>query len=375
MPSSIRPERVSISPDHAPPPFAEEAGSGADFGLAFAQAEDAMPEGAAVPVPWDLLMPAQGVVSKEAEPASELALSLPETSPMRLNVPYTNPKGASAGLAPLAAMETPPPHPGAQPDATPDAPIPPDRDAPPMGKAVPDAAGTAPPQAAMVSPPAANRPDAPPGPVQQETGAQTNTSGVAQTPAPLVSAPPSQGQTIAPTPDNSGPAPSPADTLPENGSEPAPGAVSAPGSAPAPPASDTPRALSVRPAPAAVTSQLVEVIRQAPDGPVELTLRPEELGRLRITLTPQESGMIVSVQAERGETGDLLRRHIDLLDQELSDLGYTDIRFDFGQGTPRRDTPRNTPPALEGTPPGPAPAQADQTPARRRTTGVLDIRI
>ncbi|ALG88988.1 MULTISPECIES: flagellar hook-length control protein FliK [Actibacterium] len=368
MPSSIRPERVSIPPDHAPPPFAEEAGSGADFGLAFAQAEEEMPEGAAAPVPWDLLMPVQAVVSKEAEPASEVALSLLETAPMRLNVPCTNPKDASVGLAPLAAMETPPPHPGAGPDATPDVPIPPHRDAPPMGKAVPDAARAAPPQAAMVSPPAADRPDPPPGPVLQETGARTNASSAAQAPAPHVSAPASQGQPLAAVP-------SPSDPLPETGSEPAPGAVSAPGSAAAPPASDTPRVLSAAPAPAAVTSQLVEVIRQAPDGPVELTLRPEELGRLRITLTPQESGMIVSIQAERGETGDLLRRHIDLLDQELSDLGYTDIRFDFGQGTPRRDTPRNTAPALEGTPPGPGPAQADQTPARRRTMGVLDIRI
>lgn len=84
-----------------------------------------------------------------------------------------------------------------------------------------------------------------------------------------------------------------------------------------------------------IAQQLTEVARQMPDRPVELTLNPDELGRVRLTFTMSDSGIHVAVIAERGETMDLLRRHIETLAQEFRDMGYKDVNFDFsrsGQG-------------------------------------------
>ncbi len=80
-----------------------------------------------------------------------------------------------------------------------------------------------------------------------------------------------------------------------------------------------------------MAQQVAEVARMLPDRPVELTLSPEELGRLRLTFTAEGGAMAVAVSAERPETMDLLRRHIDTLAQELRDIGYTDVSFDFAQ--------------------------------------------
>lgn len=84
-----------------------------------------------------------------------------------------------------------------------------------------------------------------------------------------------------------------------------------------------------------VAQQLAEVARQMPDRPIELALNPEELGRVRLTFTMTDGGISVAVIAERGETMDLLRRHIDTLAQEFRDMGYKDVNFEFsrnGQG-------------------------------------------
>ncbi len=84
-----------------------------------------------------------------------------------------------------------------------------------------------------------------------------------------------------------------------------------------------------------IAQQLAEVARQMPGRPVELTLNPDELGRVRLTFTMSDGGIHVAVIAERGETMDLLRRHIETLAQEFRDMGYKDVNFDFsrnGQG-------------------------------------------
>ena len=88
--------------------------------------------------------------------------------------------------------------------------------------------------------------------------------------------------------------------------------------------------LSTRPEVARhVAQQLAEVARQIPDRPIELTLNPEELGRVRLTFTMSEMGINVVVITERGETMDLLRRHIEILAQEFRNMGYKDVSFDF----------------------------------------------
>ncbi len=64
--------------------------------------------------------------------------------------------------------------------------------------------------------------------------------------------------------------------------------------------------------------------------PIEIALNPEELGRVRMSLSAAEGGMVVTVLAERGETLDLMRRHIAQLAAQFRDIGYDDVSFSFG---------------------------------------------
>lgn len=91
-----------------------------------------------------------------------------------------------------------------------------------------------------------------------------------------------------------------------------------------------------------VAQQMASVARQSPDRPVELILNPEELGRVRLTFTTTDAGINVAVMAERGETTELLRRHIETLAQEFRELGYKDVSFDFsGNGAGGDQTSTN----------------------------------
>lgn len=80
-----------------------------------------------------------------------------------------------------------------------------------------------------------------------------------------------------------------------------------------------------------IARQLADVARQMPERPVELTLNPHELGRVRLTFTLTDGGINVSVLAERGETMELMRRHIETLAQEFREMGYADVGFRFSQ--------------------------------------------
>lgn len=86
-----------------------------------------------------------------------------------------------------------------------------------------------------------------------------------------------------------------------------------------------------------VIEQVAQVARQTPGGPIEIALNPEELGRVRMHLTPGEAGLVLVVSAERPETLDLLRRNIDLLAGEYRELGYSSLEFDFGGNGARPD--------------------------------------
>ncbi len=81
-----------------------------------------------------------------------------------------------------------------------------------------------------------------------------------------------------------------------------------------------------------VGQQIAAGIAMQADRPVELTLSPEELGRVRLTLqSAGDQTMVVSVQAERHDTLDLMRRHIDSLTREFREMGYSDVSFSFSQ--------------------------------------------
>lgn len=96
-----------------------------------------------------------------------------------------------------------------------------------------------------------------------------------------------------------------------------------------------------------VARQLVDVMAQATQRPVEITLSPHELGRVRMSVHSDDGVITVNIIAERADTLDLMRRHIDQLGQSFRAMGYESISFAFGQGndTAERKNPNsgNTP--------------------------------
>lgn len=82
---------------------------------------------------------------------------------------------------------------------------------------------------------------------------------------------------------------------------------------------------------AAVLRQLVDVAGQVKDGPIELRLNPEELGRVRMSMVTSDQGIVMHITSERPETLDLMRRNIEQLQRDLTQLGYTSVAFSFGQ--------------------------------------------
>lgn len=116
----------------------------------------------------------------------------------------------------------------------------------------------------------------------------------------------------------------------------------------APLARDADRVAAGHPAtgalPPGLGHRLAAAISQFPDRPVEITLSPEELGRVRLTLTTHDGALTMMIQADQPETLDLMRRNIESLAQDFRDLGYQELSFSFGQD---RD-PRH-PPGAAGT--------------------------
>lgn len=130
--------------------------------------------------------------------------------------------------------------------------------------------------------------------------------------------------------------------------------------------------------PAGLGQQLAEAAARFPDRPLEVTLSPEELGRVRMSFATQDGALTMLVLADRPETLDLLRRHIDQLAQDFRDLGFQDLTFRFGdQPDPRQSQARaggmdEAEPEPESQPkdvkrqPAPLPVTAD---------GGLDLRL
>jgi hypothetical protein len=85
-----------------------------------------------------------------------------------------------------------------------------------------------------------------------------------------------------------------------------------------------------------VSRQIATAVTQMPDQPVEIALSPEELGKVRLILHASEHSMIVTVQAERPETLDLMRRNINMLAADMRDLGYSELSFSFSDHPQQR---------------------------------------
>lgn len=84
--------------------------------------------------------------------------------------------------------------------------------------------------------------------------------------------------------------------------------------------------------PHAIGMQLAERMPGTAGQPVEVTLAPEELGKVRMTIWATDGGLTLQLVADRPETLDLMRRHIDQLAQDFRDMGFERLSFAFGQG-------------------------------------------
>jgi Flagellar hook-length control protein FliK len=131
-----------------------------------------------------------------------------------------------------------------------------------------------------------------------------------------------------------------------------------------------------------VAVQIAEVVNRANERAIELKLHPEELGRVSLTLSGDGQALSVAVSVDRAETLELMRRHIDMLGEELRKLGYGSVAFDFGDG--RGTAGQNgsggaaemainqgeqAPGAEEAVPAGPPPPQ------RGTSSNAIDIRM
>ena len=129
----------------------------------------------------------------------------------------------------------------------------------------------------------------------------------------------------------------------------------------------------------AVAGQIGDAVRTTSDAVVEVRLSPEELGRVRLSFSPAESGMAVAILAERPETLELVRRHIDILASELRQQGHANLSFSFGQqnGPAHHDRHKDNDRAVAAVAP---PSTGEDTRAREGTVAArlsdrLDLRL
>lgn len=83
-----------------------------------------------------------------------------------------------------------------------------------------------------------------------------------------------------------------------------------------------------------IAVQIAETVHRAGTRSVDVTLQPEELGRVRISMSSEQGALAVTLQADRPETLDLIRRNIDLFAEELRRLGHGSVGFSFQHGSP-----------------------------------------
>lgn len=122
-------------------------------------------------------------------------------------------------------------------------------------------------------------------------------------------------------------------------------------------------------------AQMAEVAARTPHRPVEIALNPEELGRVRISLSTHDAGVTVQISAERPETMDLLRRHIDQLAADFRRLGYEQIGFEFTGNSAGGFTRHASPvTSVAADAADSAPAEQPAPPEPPATSG-LDLRL
>ncbi|AHM03695.1 flagellar hook-length control protein [Roseibacterium elongatum DSM 19469] len=112
------------------------------------------------------------------------------------------------------------------------------------------------------------------------------------------------------------------------------------------------------------------------EGVIEIALDPPELGRVRLSLAEAGGGLTLSISAERPDTAELMRRHLDLLQQELARAGFDGPSLRLALDQDGRSTPPTTrPDAAEAEPADSGPAPVPPQAGRAAPLSALDLRI
>lgn len=124
-----------------------------------------------------------------------------------------------------------------------------------------------------------------------------------------------------------------------------------------------------------IAEQMAISISKNPQGSVEIALNPEELGKVHMTMKTVDGAMMVVIAAERPETQDLMRRHLDSLSQEFRMIGFSDVGFAFtdnNHGGGRHQTDQRI--SVESVENDGLPLETATRPAKVETGG-LDLRL
>jgi len=185
-------------------------------------------------------------------------------------------------------------------------------------------------------------------------------------------------ETRLPVSGQSATAPPPGSPGGDIAATPAPGAGPAQGPGPMPGISG-PAAVGTEGA-RAILPQIGAAIAGHPGtGRITVHLDPPELGRIDIAIEIGDQGLRATLVAERGATGELIRRHGDLLVHQFQEAGFGDIDLEFADA--ERETGRGAPGpgARDGHRPGePEAPEARETPTDARSaagSGRLDLRL
>ena len=99
-----------------------------------------------------------------------------------------------------------------------------------------------------------------------------------------------------------------------------------------------------------IAEQIVVSVAKDDSATTEISLDPEELGRVRLHMTVTDQTVQIVIAAERPETSDLMRRHLDVLQQEFRSLGFQSVDLGFaddgGRNSPK-EAPKPTHIAVE----------------------------
>ncbi|PHO05376.1 hypothetical protein CSC82_03070 [Rhodobacteraceae bacterium 4F10] len=121
-----------------------------------------------------------------------------------------------------------------------------------------------------------------------------------------------------------------------------------------------------------VSRQLAQAIQRGTDGSVEIRLSPEELGDVKMRVVQSENAISITIQSERADTLELMRRHHQLLEKELLSMGFQEASFFFGD--PEKDEQPNTEFSRTSDPLEDA-AEVESGSRRIASNGGLDLRV